>query len=83
MTSTSSSEWSAELKAQTREAIVEPDPFTLHNGQLCFKHIVSGFGVIAADDLQRGVLRMVDRQTKQEVTFAGVDELIAAGWAID
>ena len=78
-----STRWSNGLKAQTREAVAEPDAFAMYDGQLCFKHSASGFGVIAADDLQRGVVRMVDRRTKQEVTFAVADELIAAGWAID
>lgn len=81
--STSSNQWSDELKVQTKDAIEGRDIFAMHNGRLCLKHIVSGFGAIAADDLKRGVLRVVDMQTKQATTFASADELIAAGWAID
>jgi len=55
--STSSNEWSDDLKAQTGDAIEGRGIFAMRNGRLCLKHIVSGFGAIAADDLQRGVLR--------------------------
>ena len=79
----SSNEWSDDLKAQTADAIEGRDIFAMRNGQLCLKHAVSGFAAIAADDLQRGVLRVVDMRTKQETTFASAAELIAAGWAID
>ncbi len=84
MTATpSSNAWSDELKAQTKDAIEGRDIFAMRNGQLCLKHIVSGFGAIAADDLRRGVLRVVDVRMKQATTFASAAELIAAGWAID
>jgi len=81
--STSSNEWSDDLKAQTGEAIEGSGIFAMRNGRLCLKHAVSGFGAIDADDLQHGVLRVVDMQTKQATTFVSVDALIAAGWAID
>lgn len=81
--SPSSDEWSDNLKAQTRDAIEGRDLFAIRDGQLRLKHAGSGFGAIAADDLQRGVLRMVDIRTKREVTFASADELILAGWVID
>ena len=81
--STSSNDWSDDLKVQTGDAIEGRGIFAMRNGRFCLKHIVSGFGAIAADDLQRGVLRVVDMRTKQATTFASADELIAAGWAID
>ncbi len=81
--STSSNEWSNDLKAQTADAIEGRGFFAMRNGRLCLKHIVSGFAAIAADDLQRGVFRVVDMRTKQETTLASAEELIAAGWAID
>lgn len=84
MTATpSTNEWSDELKVQTNDAIEGCSIFAMRNGQLCLKHAVSGFSAIAADDLQRGVLRVVDMRTKQETTFASAAELMAAGWAID
>jgi len=75
--------WSDDLKVQTQDTIGGRGAFAMRNGQLRFKHAVSGFGAIAADDLQHGVLRIVDRRTKQEVTFASANELIAAGWVLD
>lgn len=81
--SSSSNDWSDDLKVQTGDAIEGRGIFAMRNGRFCLKHIVSGFGAIAADDLQRGLLRVVDMRTKQATTFASVAELIAAGWAID
>lgn len=79
----SSDDWSDELKAQTRDVLEGQNLFATRDGRLHLKHAGSGFGLIAADDLQCGVLRVVDIRTKREVTFASVDDLIAAGWAID
>lgn len=79
----STNEWSDDLKVQTRDAIEGRGILAMRNGRLCLKHAVSGFGSIAADDLQRGMLRVVDMRTKQATTFASAAELIAAGWAID
>jgi hypothetical protein len=33
--------------------------------------------------LVRGNLRLIDRKTKQETTFADADAVVDAGWAID
>ncbi len=76
-------DWSDDLKAQTRDVIEGRDILASRDGQLHLKHVTSGFGTIAEDDLWRGVLRVVDRQTGAETTFASADELIAAGWVID
>ncbi len=81
--SASSNEWSDDLKAQTQDAVEGHGTSAMRNGQLCLKHAVSGFGAIAAVDLQRGVLRVVDMRTKREATFASANELIAAGWVLD
>ncbi len=83
MRSPESDNWSDELKAQTRDLIDGGGPIGTPDGSLALKHIASGFGIITEDDLVNGVLRVVDRETKAETTFASVDELIAAGWAID
>ena len=82
-TSSAASDWSDDLKAQTRDIIDGLAFFVAHDGQLYLKHITSRFGTIAEDDLQRGVLKLVERGTKAEATFANADELIAAGWVID
>ena len=75
--------WSHDLEARTRDAIESGGLFATHDHQLCFKHVTSRFGAIAADDLRRGVLRLVDRRSDQTVVFPNADALIAAGWVID
>ena len=75
--------WSDDLEAQTRAALEGNGLSALLDGQLCFKHVTSKFGIIAADDLRHGVLRLVDRRGGEAVTFRDVDALIAAGWVID
>ena len=74
--------WSEALRQATREALTE-FAFAPNEGVVGFKHVGSGSGTIAVSDLLRGRLRMVDRETKQETTFADADELMDAGWAID
>ena len=75
--------WSDDLVAQTRAALDGGGPFATPDGRLCFKHVEWRFGAIAADDLGRGVLRLVDRRGGEAVTFRDADALIAAGWVID
>lgn len=75
--------WSDALKAQTRELIDSRGPTGTRDGSLPLKHITSGFGIITETDLLNGMLRVIDRRTSAETTFANIDDLIAAGWAID
>lgn len=75
--------WSDVLKSRTRDVIEGGGMFATRDGRLHLKHIVSGFGVMAEEDLLRGVLRVVNVRTGAETTFANADELIAAGWALD
>ncbi len=74
--------WSDTAEKATREAI-EAGGVLSPDGVLHLKHIPSGFGYIGLTDLIRGELRVVDKETKAETTFASVDDLIAAGWAVD
>ncbi len=77
-------DWSNELKAQTCELIDSGGPIGSPDGSLGLKHVDGGFGIITMLDLAWAVLRIVDRRTKAEIaTFASIDDLIAAGWAID
>ena len=76
-------DWSDDLKKRTRDAIEGRDIFAPRDGQLCLKHITSGFGTIAEEHLSGGALTVVDRRTGAETIYANADELIAAGWAID
>lgn len=82
-TPSTTNDWSDQLKARTRDVIGSWDILDARDGRLHLKHVVSGFGVMMEDDVQRGVLKVVDRRTGAETTFASVDELIAAGWALD
>lgn len=76
--------WSKEHKAQTREVIESGGPIGTPDGSLGLKHIHGGFGIITMLDLAWAVFKIVDRNTKADIaTFASVDELIAAGWAVD
>jgi len=81
--SSPANDWSDELKERTRDAVESRDIFAPRDGQLCLKHITSGFGTIAEEHLWGGVLTVVDRRTGAETTYATADALIAAGWAID
>lgn len=75
--------WSDDAKAHTREMIVSYDLATTPDGHVRFKHIKLGFGVITAENLANGVLKLVNTATGAETTFTTVDDLIAAGWVID
>ncbi len=82
-TSSRARDWSDELKKQTRDAVEGRDIFALRDGQLCLKHIDSGFGTIAQEHLWGGVLKVVDRRTGTETCYANANDLIAAGWVVD
>ena len=76
-------DWSDDLKERTRDAVEGRDIFAPRDGQLCLKHITTGFGTIAEEHLWGGVLKVVDRRTGAETCYANADELIAAGWVVD
>ncbi len=74
------SEWSNELRDATREAI---ESALVLGDELCLKHARGAFGVIAADDINRGAMRVTDRHTGRTRVFEDADELLGAGWVID
>ncbi len=82
-TSSPAGDWSDDLKERTRDAVESRDIFAPRDGQLCLKHITSGFGSIAQEHLWGGVLKVVDRRAGTETSYANADELIAAGWVVD
>jgi hypothetical protein len=75
------STWSDSLKKKTKDALLEcsgaPDGF-IH-----MKNINGSFGRISLEDLVRGKLLIHDKKTKAEYFYKAIEELVAAGWAID
>ena len=66
----SSGAWSDDLKARTLEAIEDHYVLASRDGHLHLKHTTFGFGSIASGDLRRGVLRVVNKRSWAEITFA-------------
>ena len=83
MRSASSDTWSDALRAQTLKAVEKRDLLAARDDQIYFKHIASGFETMAAEDLQHGLLKIMDLQTEQEITFIDAAALVAAGWVLD
>lgn len=76
--------WSEELRVRTAEVLRDVDYDALGPDlNLHFKHIARRFSQMSVDDLRNGELRLVDKQTGDEVAYATVEELINAGWALD
>lgn len=78
---TENKSWSEGLQQQTKDAISE-----LHfspDGNLHFKNINGGCAYITVQNLMKGNLLLVGSKTDELHQFASVDDLLAAGWAID
>jgi hypothetical protein len=73
--------WSDTLIEQTRDALKSP-PVTL-DGNLHLKNTNDSFGQISLSDLMSGTLKVTDKESGKTHRYGSVDELIAAGWAID
>lgn len=82
-----SKQWSASLQQQTRTAIASLDLscFNPLTGCMHFKshNKLAPYGRITAKDLSDGRLLLRDEQGTGIVEFSNVDELLAAGWAVD
>lgn len=75
--------WSDELIAKTREVLsLDFVPF---DDSVHLKNVHGGYGKILIGDLLASRLRVQikDKSGVGEAVFAGIDELIAAGWAVD
>lgn len=81
MTSKLPSPWSESLQHQTRAAI-EQLPVTV-DGNLHFKHPTLGFAYATLDDLMQDTLLLQSKNGSDPFTFASVDALLLAGWALD
>lgn len=81
MTSHPTPNWSQRLQQQTRDAIEEL-PVTA-DGRLHFKHASLGYAHAAYDDLCNDGLILHASSDGDVYHFAGVDDLLLSGWALD
>lgn len=81
-------QWSDRLIEETRSALddLAATPLgvlhmkNIHGG---YKNIHGGYGKMLLEDLVADKLLIKDKKTDAEYHFKTVNELIAAGWAID
>lgn len=84
MTQPQATHWSASLQAETRELIESRgEHFRSLDVNLHFKNIDGRYGSMSLFDLYRGELYVIDKRDSRRCDFADVDDLLAAGWAID
>jgi hypothetical protein len=76
-----SDSWSDKLIEETRGAL--HDCFFAPDRFLHMKNINRNFGKIHRDDLIAEKWLIQDKTTDVEYLYTTIDELIAAGWAID
>lgn len=81
MTSHPAPNWSERLQQQTRDAI-EQLPVTV-DGCLHFKHATLGYAQATYDDLCNDRLVLQAGRGGNVYHFAGVEDLLQAGWALD
>ena len=74
-------QWSDRLIEETRSALDDLAATPL--GVLHMKNVNGSYGKIRLEDLVADNLLIKDKKTEVEYHFQTVDELIAAGWAID
>lgn len=74
-------QWSDRLIEETRSALDDLAATPL--GVLHMKNIHGGYGKMLLEDLVADKLLVKDKKSDAEFLFSSVDELIAAGWAID
>lgn len=76
--------WSNELEALTREAVSNGrNGFVPMGKELHLKHVSSRYGYILLADLLHDRLRVVDKDMGEIMVFESVNDLLAAGWAVD
>ena len=81
MTNLQINPWSETLMQQTRTGIEDME-FTT-DGCIHFKHQTLGFATAAIEDLMQDRLVLVAKISEIEYKFEGVEDLLAAGWAVD
>lgn len=81
MSNKASKRWSDALRTATRETLDEL-PF-LPDGLVHMKHIDNRFGTMSLVELLAGTYAITAKDDSEILSFADVDALIDAGWAID
>ena len=74
--------WSDSLKEATRKALQDCWPIS-EDGCLHLKNCNGSFGTMQSGDLLDDKWLIKDKKTGAEYFYATIDELVAAGWAID
>ena len=79
--------WSEELLKNTRQILddtLDGAEVALFHGYLSMKNTNGSFGKISLENLMAKKLCIEDKSSGgQTIVYTTVDELIAAGWAID
>lgn len=73
--------WSDKLIQETRDAIENCQ--VTPQGTLHMKNINGAYGSMRLENLMSNRFVVEDKKGSEEYLFTSVDELIAAGWAID
>ena len=81
MTNLQITPWSETLRQQTRSAIADMEVTV--DGYIHFKHQTLGFATAAIEDLIEDRLVLATEVGEIEYRFEGVEDLLAAGWAVD
>src|SRR5215218_4015852 len=72
-------DWTQAAQDATRERLTGDGAFPTLGGKVHLKHRGSDFGYITADDLRRGVLKVVNKTGTAEAIYADADGLVRAG----
>lgn len=81
MTNLQTNPWSETLRQQTRSAI--EDIKITADCCIHFKHQRLGFATAAIEDLIQDALVLVAKDSEIAYPFEGIEDLLAAGWAVD
>jgi hypothetical protein len=75
--------WSESLQTLTRKVLEEGTSFHRSTGNVHLKHRDGHFGYLALDDLLARRWHIQPEPAGRVLQFATLDELLAAGWAVD
>lgn len=75
--------WSEALQNFTRDALSFNSDFVPMRDELYFKNCEGGYSSMTLADYANQNPRLVDRQNAVIYQYDSIDDLIAAGWALD